>query len=122
MQRRRTVATPRPDRIRSVPSGFGWIDHRLLREGHLAWLKPAEIALYVFLVLAADRRGVSYYRIESISKALGHLDWGDLSRARSRLVELGLIAYAPFGPHNPDGACQVLGLDDLPPWRLDDAR
>lgn len=122
MQRRRPVVVPRPDRVRRVPRGFGWVDHRLMQDGHLAWLKPVEAALYLFLVLAADHRGVSFYRLESISRALGHLDWCELGRARRRLVDLGLIAYEPWTPHAPNGVYQVLGLDGLPGRRLDDAR
>lgn len=121
-QFRRPVVVPRPDRVRGVPRSFGWVDHRLLRDGHLAWLSPTDIALYLFLVLAADRQGVSFYRLESIARELGHLDWSALGRAQRRLIELDLIAYQPRGPHAPDGTFQVLPLDGLPSRRQDDAR
>ena len=102
---------PRPERVRATPRSFGWIDHRLLRDAHLSWLSPAESALYLFLALAADHRGVSWYRLERISEELGYMDWGDLARARRRLVEFGLIAYHERSA--PNGVYQVLPLDGL---------
>lgn len=113
---------PRPDRLRRIAGSFGWVDHRLLRNGHLAWLEPVEMALYLFLVLAADRNGVSYYRLEKISRHLGFLDWGELFGARRRLIELELIGFAPFSGQDRDGFYQVLSLDGLAPRESLDGR
>jgi hypothetical protein len=34
---------------KGLPRGFGWIDHRLLRDGYLGHCSPEALALYVFL-------------------------------------------------------------------------
>jgi hypothetical protein len=102
---------PRPDLVRRVPKGFGWIDHRLRRDGFLAQLTLEDLALYVFLVLAAGPDGVSWYRKEKISDALG-LSWAQFDQARQRLLERGLIAFAPFGPNDTNGFYQVLPLPE----------
>jgi hypothetical protein len=60
--RKPRYAIPQPQRVRRIESSFAWIDHRLLRKGYLAVLTPGEQSLYLFLVLAADRHGVSFYR------------------------------------------------------------
>ena len=44
---------PDPARVRHIEGSFGWLDHRLLREGHIERLALFDIALYVFLLLAA---------------------------------------------------------------------
>jgi hypothetical protein len=49
---------PRPELVRRIAGSFGWLDHRLLRDGHLARLTLEDVGVYVFLVLAADRNGV----------------------------------------------------------------
>lgn len=113
---------PKPDQVRQLTGSFGWVDHRLLRDRHLEDLVPADCALYLFLVLAADRHGVSFYRLESISRALGHLDFTELHRARQRLIDLNLIAFRPFSAHNPNGHYQVLPLDPLAAGRNEHER
>jgi len=97
---------PDPARVRRIHTSFAWLDHRLLRDGHLDDMSLAEIALYVFLVLAADRNGVSFYNKATISKKL-NLDWDDFERA---LLEKELIAFRPFSPGDVDGFYQVLPL------------
>ena len=71
-----------------------------------------EMAVYLFLVLTADRQGVSYYRKEHISKTLG-LSEEDFHAARDRLIEKRLIAFCPFRPGDVNGYCQVLPLELL---------
>lgn len=79
-----------PDRIRTVPRHFAWIDHRL--RNRLAGLSLEEIALLFFLHLAADRLGCSFWADSTIAKKLG-LREGDVIQARFHLVARGLIAY-----------------------------
>ena len=67
MERKRIL---RPDRLRKVPRSFSWIDHCLLREGHLERLGPHEQQLYFFLVLVGDRHGLSYYSPPTLSRYL----------------------------------------------------
>ena len=111
---RRPPRIPAPDRIRSLRAPYAWIDCRLLLEHRLPELTPADMALYLFLVLAADRQGVSYYHLENIAKRLGDLDWGEVHEARDHLQELGLIAFLPFSPHDPNGFYQILELPPRP--------
>lgn len=106
----RPRVVPEPGRVRHIRGGFGWIDHRLLRDGHLSRMGLVEIALYVFLVLAADREGVSWYRAERVMKDLG-LSAEEFVDARSRLMERGLVAFRPFRPRDANGYYQLLGLD-----------
>ena len=50
-----------PDRIRCIDGGFSFIPHRFLTDGFLQSLQQQQLMLYLFLVLAADRHGLSYY-------------------------------------------------------------
>jgi hypothetical protein len=103
-----------PQRMRSVPRSFAWIDHRLRSEGFLPRLRPEDLGLYLFLVLAADQRGLSCWRLDRIEKALSSFDRHALSEARSRLAELDLIAYRPWRRGDPDGCYQVLSVPRPP--------
>jgi hypothetical protein len=79
-------------RRKALPRGFGWIDHRLLRDGYLGQCRPEALALYVFLVCAADGQGLSYYSEPRIAAVLA-LELPALREARRALIGLGLIAY-----------------------------
>jgi hypothetical protein len=107
----RREVVPDPARVREIRGTFGWVDHRLLRDGHLAQMGLAEIALYLFLVLTANRHGVSWYRKEKICDALG-ISWDRFHQARDRLVERGLIAFQPFRDGDVNGYYQVLPLPE----------
>ncbi|MCO5172380.1 MAG: helix-turn-helix domain-containing protein [Planctomycetes bacterium] len=101
---------PRPDRVRSLRGvTFGWLDARLLRDGWLRALPLEALSTYVFLCLAADRQGVSFYRRARLGQELG-LDERQVVRALDELRALDLVAYAPFHPGAPDGFHQVLAL------------
>lgn len=98
------------DRIRTVTKGFSWIDRRIITEAFLPSLSKEEIALYFFLVTAADRLGMSFWSHEKISYLLG-IEMHELDRAIHGLVAQDLIAYRyPF--------FQVLSLPLLPSWRF----
>lgn len=93
----------RPDRLRRVPAQFSWIDHRLVREGHLRGVTSEGLALYLFLVTVADAQGMSYYGDRRCAQLLG-MDVCAVRSARNALIDAGLIAYkSPF--------YQVLSLD-----------
>ena len=82
-----------PRRMRKAPPrGFGWIDHRLLRDGYIGRCSPQALALYVLLVCASDAQGLSYYSDPRIAQLLT-LEPATLSVARRELIGLGLIAY-----------------------------
>jgi hypothetical protein len=79
-------------RRKGLPHGFGWIDHRLLRDGYLGQCSPEALALYVLLVCAADAQGLSYYSEPRIAQLL-RLEPPTLRQARRELLGFGLIAY-----------------------------
>jgi hypothetical protein len=110
----REYPIPQPRRVRRIEKSFAWIDHRLLRNGFLQVMTHKDQALYLFLALAADRHGVSFYRKEKICDLLG-LDFGCFEAARDRLIDLKLIAFAPYCAGSPNGHYQVLPVDGRPP-------
>jgi hypothetical protein len=105
---------PQPQRVRRIEQSFAWIDHRLVRNGFLPVMTHQDQSLYLFLVLAADRNGVSFYRKEKICDHLG-LDFGQFEVAKDRLVGLKLIAFEPYTALSPNGFYQVLPVDGQPP-------
>jgi hypothetical protein len=105
-----SIVVPRPNRIRRIgPFGFGWLDARLHRHGWLEILTPEDIAMYAFLCLAADKQGVSWYRLDMMQKALG-LSENQLRKALKRLYTLDLVSFRPFRKNTSDGFHQVLSL------------
>ena len=97
----------RPDRIRS-PAGqsFAFIPHRFLRSGFFASLPTEQLRLYLFLVLAADRNGISFYHYDSICSLL-ECTLEDYVANRNALIHKDLIAF--------DGSrFQVLSLPEHP--------
>jgi hypothetical protein len=109
----RKYCIPQPQNVRKIQGSFAWIDHRLLRNGYLAAMTREEQALYQFLVLAADRHGVSFYRKEKICDLLD-LDFGPFEAARDRLIDLKLIAFEPYSAAAPNGHYQVLPVNGRP--------
>jgi hypothetical protein len=99
-----------PDRLRRPPLSFAWFDHRLRSSGLLAMLDPAEIGLYLFAVLAADKDGLSCWRLDRIEREMPCFDRSALWKARDRLVELDLVAFQPWRDSDPDGVYQVLSI------------
>ncbi len=85
-----------PGRLRRIPEGFGWVDHRLVRKGYLKGKSRKALALYLFLVTVADADGVSYYSRESLCEQLDFTAF-ELGTACAELVNAGLVAYRkPF--------------------------
>jgi hypothetical protein len=80
------------DRIRRIDGGFSFIPHRFLTAGFLEALSPQQLLLYIFLVLAADRYGLSYYSYERICSLL-HMGLEQYIEARDGLLEKDLIAF-----------------------------
>jgi len=81
-----------PERIRQIEGSFGFIPHRFLTDGFLAALSQHELLLYLFLILAADRYGLSFYSCNSICSLLG-LTVDQYLKARDGLVRKDLIAF-----------------------------
>ena len=83
----------RPDRIRRIDGqSFAFLPHRFLREGFLCSLTPTELRLYVFLVLAADRGGMSFYGFDRICAVL-EVDLDDFLSSRNGLIDKDLVAF-----------------------------
>ncbi|MHC4334284.1 MAG: helix-turn-helix domain-containing protein [Planctomycetota bacterium] len=97
-----------PERIRKITGSFAFIEHRFLRHGFFANLSHHELVLYVFLVLVADRNGLSYYSFDRIC-ALLNLSTDAYIAARNALIQKDLIAFDGF-------FFQVLSLPDPPAW------
>jgi hypothetical protein len=95
-----------PERTRKISGGFSFIQHRFLLDGFLESLTMAELSLYVFLVVAGDRNGVSWYGYDRICSML-RMDLELYLEARNGLIDKDLVAF--------DGSrFQVLSLPDEP--------
>jgi hypothetical protein len=81
-----------PERVRKIRGSFAFIEHRFLRDGFWAALSHHELLLYLFLVLVADRRGLSYYSFDKICSLLA-MDTDDYLAARNSLIDKDLIAF-----------------------------
>lgn len=111
MPLKRPLSVLVPYRRRNVPRSFAWIDHRIRSEGILKRLEPADLGLYLFLTLAADKNGLSCWRLDRIERDVPCFDRHALWAARDRLIELDLIAYRPWRKSDPDGCYQVLSVE-----------
>ena len=97
------------NRIRRIDGGFSFIPHRFLREGFLASLNQKELLLYLFLIMASDRNGLSFYSYDKICTLL-ELSLEEYMASRNSLIEKDLIAF--------DGTFfQVLSLPQKQPER-----
>lgn len=80
------------DRIRRITGGFGWVDHRLVRDRYVDECSFPSLALYLFLIAVADADGVSYWGEKALSERL-HAGIAELRHARTELEAAGLVAY-----------------------------
>ncbi len=98
-----------PERIRRINGGFSFIPHRFLLEGFLSSLNQEELLLYLFLIMASDRNGLSFYSYDTICTLL-ELSLDEYIASRDNLMEKDLIAF--------DGTLfQVLSLPQKQPER-----
>lgn len=87
---------PAPGRRRRVPEHFSWVDHRLVRDGHVGRCGAPALALYLVLITVADADGVSYYAERTLCRMLCWTPL-ELKGARWQLEQTGLIAWRePF--------------------------
>ena len=119
MRRRELIL---PQRRRKIPPQFSWVDHRLVRDGHVQGRSAPALALYLFLVTVGDADGLSWYADETLCRLLSceaehlHRDCDELRRA-------GLIAYrrplyqvldlAPVMPSTPRVHGEAVALGDI---------
>jgi hypothetical protein len=89
-------------RIRKINASFAFIEHRF--RNWIKHLSSEELLLYLFLVLAADEQGLSYYSPESI---LSHLKLTpeQYHHALNGLISQDLVAFR-------DPLFQVLSLPE----------
>ncbi|MEA3435562.1 MAG: hypothetical protein U9R43_03795 [Thermodesulfobacteriota bacterium] len=91
-------------RIRQITGSFAFIEHSFLQDGFWGSLSHHELLLYLFLVIAADRIGLSYYSYDKICTIL-RISVDEYILARNMLIDKDLIAF--------DGTLfQVLSLPD----------
>lgn len=83
-----------PERLRSLPSQFSWLEQRLVGDGYIDRCDPNALALYLFLVTVADAKGLSYYADTTLNTRLS-LPQPVLQQARQTLIATQLIAYQP---------------------------
>ena len=81
-----------PQRVRKIGGSFAFIEHRFLRDGFWASLGRDELLLYIFLVMAGNREGLSYYGYDTICLLL-EMDLDDYILARNDLIDKDLIAF-----------------------------
>jgi hypothetical protein len=81
-----------PDRVRKIDGSFAFIEHRFLREGFWNTLSHHELLLYFFLILAADRHGLSFYAYDKIC-TLVRISVDEYLLARNALMDKDLIAF-----------------------------
>ena len=81
-----------PHRVRKIAGSFAFIEHRFLQQGFWQSLNHHQLLLYLFLVLVADRNGISYYSYEKICSLL-KISVDQYILARDGLIEKDLIAF-----------------------------
>lgn len=80
------------NRVRKIKGSFAFIEHRFLRHGFWASLGHEELLLYFFLVLVADRDGLSFYPYDKICSQLT-IDVDAYILARDGLLNKDLLAF-----------------------------
>ena len=81
-----------PVRVRQINGGFSFIPHRFFLDGFLASLDQKELLLYLFLILASDRFGLSFYSYDTICTLL-ELSLDEYIASRNSLMDKDLIAF-----------------------------
>ncbi|MFH1615927.1 MAG: hypothetical protein ABIG61_12695 [Planctomycetota bacterium] len=105
---------PQPKNTRNIKGSFAWLDHRLMRNGFMETMTHLDMALYLFLVLAADKNGVSFYRKEKICEVVS-LDYNQFEIAKDHLVDMNLIAFESHSVLSPNGYYQILPIETKAP-------
>ncbi len=85
----------KPSRIRKIQGTFSFLEHRFLRQGFFENLTQHELLLYLFLVLASDSRGISYYSYDRICSITG-ITLDEYICARDGLINTDLLAFDGF--------------------------
>ena len=81
-----------PDRIRKITGSFAFIEHRFLHDGFWYSLDHHQLLLYLFLIIVADRSGLSYYSYDKICTLL-RISVDEYILARNALIDQNMIAF-----------------------------
>jgi len=81
-----------PDRIRKISGSFAFVEHRFLHDGFWGSLDHHQLLLYLFLIIVADRNGLSYYSYDRIC-ALLRISVDDYILARNALIDQDMIVF-----------------------------
>ena len=105
---------PQPKNVRNIKGSFAWIDHRLIRNDFIKVMTHQDMVLYLFLILVADKNGISFYRKEKICEAVS-LDDDQFAIAKDRLINMNLIAFEGYSMLSPNGYYQILPIETKAP-------
>ena len=100
---------PLPERQRTVPRNFSWLDHRMIREGYLKQLNCKNSVLYLFLLTVADRDGLFWYSDQRICELT---PLREVASCRNVLIDADLLTFE-------EGVYQVLSLPAIPLVKVD---
>ena len=81
-----------PNRVRKISGSFAFIEHRFLHDGFWGSLDHHQLLLYLFLIIVADRNGLSYYSYDKICTLL-RVSVDEYILARNALIDQNLIAF-----------------------------
>ena len=79
-----------PRRVRYPKGAYGWVDLRIVTDGHLESLDPGAALTYLFLCAVGNREGVSFWSRVRMSHLL-HLPLERTEASIQALVQAGLI-------------------------------
>jgi hypothetical protein len=81
-----------PNRVRKITGSFAFIEHRFLHDGFWGSLDHHQLLLYLFLIIVADRNGLSYYSYDKICTLL-RISVDEYILARNALIDQNLMAF-----------------------------
>lgn len=93
-----------PRRVRYPKGAYGWVDLRIVTDGHLEGLGSEAALVYLFLCTVGNRSGLSFWRRARIAQML-NLAPVEIDGALARLIAADLIAAN-------DRVVQVLPVPD----------
>ena len=124
-----------PRRIRYPKGAYGWIDLRIVTEGHLQALDGGAALVYLFLCAVGNRDGISFWSrprmartlnlpLETIDAALRALVTVDLIAATERIVQVLAVSSrseSPWPPARPMTLVQTAAtsLSPTPQLQID---
>jgi hypothetical protein len=102
-----------PSRVRrpNPRFGWGWVDRRIIlqADAYLVPMNQVEVVVYLFLCLAADRHGISWYGPAALSRLVKRSP-DEIRKAMTDLAARHLIALA-------GRLVQVVDVDAMDVWR-----